>query len=253
MHRPAFRGWTKWAKPVAAGLVATAAVAGVVVASDHQDTPFVELNPKFDVNDVYAFPGSSPGRVALVLGTSSPITPAGTPTAAFGDQSQVLYQLKIDNTGDGQEDLVFQVTFTGPPGNQQVRVVGPTRPNQVGTSNTLVTTSSRVITGATNTVLGSPTATQVFAGPRDDPFYLDLEQFFRIVPDRRPVTGPLSQLPSTPTASSFRPAGEARDYLAGYNDLAIVIELPIADITDHGSHPRFGVWGTTSRARGAGQ
>jgi len=65
------------AKMVAAGLVASAAFAGVVIASDHMDTPYVEFNPRYDVNDVYAFPGSTPERVALVLGTSSPITPAG--------------------------------------------------------------------------------------------------------------------------------------------------------------------------------
>ena len=85
-------------------------------ASDHQDTAFVELNARFDVNDVYAFPAARPGRVVLVLGTTSPITPAGTPTAAFGNETEVLYQLKVDNTGDAREDLVLQFTFTGAPG-----------------------------------------------------------------------------------------------------------------------------------------
>ena len=28
------------------------------IGSDHQDTPEVELNPKQDMTDVYAFPGS---------------------------------------------------------------------------------------------------------------------------------------------------------------------------------------------------
>jgi hypothetical protein len=186
----------------------------------------------------------------LVLGTSSPLTPAGTPTAAFGDKDEVLYQLKIDNTGDGREDLVFQFTFTGPAHNQRVHVQGPERPNEVGTANTLIH-GKQEIQGPTNAVLGSPTGMQVFAGARDDPFFLDLEQFFRIIPDSRPVTGELSQLPSTPTANSFRPPGLARDYLAGYNDLAIVVELPVAWLTDKGLHPRFGVWGTTSQARNA--
>ena len=35
------------------------AASGLVVASDHQDTPEVELHPRLDINDVYAFPGSS--------------------------------------------------------------------------------------------------------------------------------------------------------------------------------------------------
>lgn len=87
---------------------------------------------------------------------------------------------------------------------------------------------------------------QVFAGLRDDPFFLDLEQFFRIVPDRKPVSGPLSQLPDAPTAAAFRPAGQAVDYLRGINTLAIVIELPAADLTTATSK-KIGVWGTISR------
>ena len=35
-------------------------VVGSALASDHQDTPEVELNPKCDINDVYAFFGYPP-------------------------------------------------------------------------------------------------------------------------------------------------------------------------------------------------
>ena len=59
---------------VAAAVVAGLTIVGAIRASDHQDTPTVELSPRYDVNDVYAFP-TTPGRMALVLGTSSPITP----------------------------------------------------------------------------------------------------------------------------------------------------------------------------------
>jgi hypothetical protein len=247
MQRFGFRGPTRWAKAAAAGLVATAALASVVVASDHMDTPFVEFNPRYDVNDVYAFPGASPDRVVLVLGTSSPLTPAGTRTAAFGDKDEVLYQLKVDNTGDAREDLVFQFTFSGPAGNQKVRVQGPMAPNEVGTSNTLLN-GQREVQGDVNAVLGSTAGMQVFAGPRDDPFFIDLEQFFRILPDRKPEAGPLSTITQI-TPLTFRPAGSAVDFLRGFNDLAIVVELPIAELTANGTKPKFGVWGTTSRAR----
>jgi hypothetical protein len=239
----------RWATTLLVGLVATAALAGVVVASDHQDTPVVEFHQQYDVNDVYAFPGSSPDRIALVLGTSSPITPAGTPSARFGDKSEVLYQLKVDNTGDAHEDLVFQFTFTGPAGNQKVRVNGPIKPNEVGTSNTLIN-GQKEIQGSVNDVLGSPSATQVFAGPRDDPFFIDLEAFFRILPDRKPESGPLSLITQGPL--TFRPAGSAVDFVRGFNDLAIVVELPVAELTENGAHPKFGVWGTTSMARTGG-
>ena len=244
MQRLAFRGSTRWAKAAAAALVATAAVSGVVIASDHQDTPIVEFNPRYDVNDVYAFPGSSPDRVVLVLGTSSPITPAGVRTAAFGTKNEVLYQLKVDNTGDGREDVVLQFTFTGEAGEQRVSLQGPMVPNEVGTANTLME-GKRELQGPVNANLGSPTDVQLFAGVRDDPFFIDLEQFFRILPDRKPERGPLSQITQGPL--TFRDPGI--DFLRGYNDLAIVVELPLATLTANGTRPKFGVWGTTNVAR----
>jgi hypothetical protein len=246
MKKPTLR--RGWLVPtlVAGGLVAGLATGGRLLASDHQDTPEVELSPRFDVNDVYAFPAATPGRMVLVLGTSSPLTPAKTPSFTFGTKDQELYQIKVDNTGDAIEDLVFQVSFTGKAGHQRVTVRGPVRPNETGPSNTLVG-GKKAVSGPVNEVLGSADGIQVFAGPRDDPFFIDLEQFFRIVPDRKPVTGPLSQLPSTPSAGSFRAAGQALDYVRGFNDMAIVIELPTSML----GSGRFGVWGTTSRARGS--
>jgi len=236
---------------VAGGIIAGLASVGRLKASDHQDTPEVELSPRFDVNDVYAFPAATPGRMVLVLGTSSPLTPAKTPSFTFGTKDQELYQIKVDNTGDAVEDLVFQITFTGTAGHQRVTVRGPVKPNSTGPTNTIVG-GKKAVSGPVNTVLGSSDGIQVFAGPRDDPFFIDLEQFFRIVPDRKPVTGPLSQLPSTPSASSFRAAGQAMDYVRGFNDMAIVIELPTSMLAADPQHPgRFGVWGTTSRARGS--
>jgi len=238
----------------ATALAAVALVAALTTvrrlrASDHQDTPEVELSPRFDVNDVYAFPAATPGRIALVLGTSSPITPANTPSFAFGTKDQELYQIKVDNNRDGLEDLVFQITFSGKAGHQRVTVRGPVAPHQTGPANTLVG-GRKAVSGPVNQVLGSADGIQVFAGPRDDPFFIDLEQFFRIIPDRRPVTGPLSQLPATPSAGSFRAAGQALDYVRGFNDMAIVIELPVSMLERDPSHPSsFGVWGTTSRAR----
>jgi hypothetical protein len=228
---------------VIAALGATLAITRNSRASDHQDTPEVELSPRMDINDVYAFPGSTPDRIVLALTTSSPITPAQSPAAGF--DPNLLYQLKIDNTGDGVEDKVIQVTFTGTGPNQQVTVRGPVAPAQAGTMNTLVT-SSTTTTGATNTSLGNASSIQAFAGIRDDPFFLDLEQFFRIVPDRKPVSGPLSQLPDQPSASAFRTAGQAVDYLRGVNTLAIVLEMPTAMLTDGGTK-KIGVWGTISR------
>lgn len=217
-------------------------------ASDHQDTPLVEFSPRFDVNDVYAFPApGDPTRTVLALSTSSPLTPAQTPSATFGTKDQQLYQIKIDNTGDAREDLVFQITFTGKSAKQKVTLRGPIAPNGVGTTNTLV--GGRQIKGYTNTVITDGNI-KLFAGPRDDPFFIDLEAFFRILPDRRPEAGPLSTITQGPL--TFRDAGgsnPAVDFVRGFNDLAIVIEVPTSAIANPATNGRFGVWATTSQAR----
>jgi hypothetical protein len=182
-----------------------------------------------------------------VLGTSSPITPAQTPSFTFGTKDKELYQIKIDNTGDAQEDLVFQITFTGKAGKQKVTLRGPVAPNSVGTMNTLV--GAKQIKGYTNTVIESGDI-KLFAGPRDDPFFIDLEAFFRILPDRRPETGPLSTITQGPlTFRSATGSDPAVDYVRGFNDMAIVIDLPTSAIANPATNGRFGVWGTTSRVR----
>ena len=110
-----------------------------------------------------------------------------------------------------------------------------------------VSTSAPTMTGTINTVTGSSTGMQVYAGAREDPFFLDLEQFLRILPDRKPSTGALSQIPDAPSASSFRSTTAAVDALKGSNVLSIVIELPTTQLTAGGTSAKLGLWGTTSR------
>jgi hypothetical protein len=232
---------------LAAGVVAALGVAttvGLMLASDHQDTPDVELNPAMDMTDLYVFPGSSTDRIVLVMNSWAFLTPAQTPTTRF--DPNLLYQFKIDNTGDAIEDKVIQVTFSGTGANQTVQVRGPTAPPISGAMANEVADVTPTLTGQFDQSFGSATGMQVFAGPRDDPFFVDLEQFFRIIPDRKPVSGELSQLPSSPTASAWRSPDEAQNYVAGFNVLSIVIELPVSDLTA-GGNSRLGIWATISR------
>jgi hypothetical protein len=231
-----------------AAVVTVAAFAGLAKASDHQDTAEVELNPKQDLTDVYVFPSSHPGRIVLVMNTRAFLTPAETPGATF-DPNQ-LYQFKIDNDGDNIEDKVVQVSFTGTGASQQVEVRGPVDPPVVGAMMNELSSAAPVVKGALNTALGSATGTQVFAGSRDDSFFIDLEAAFCILPDRKPVNGPLSTgcaLPANPSPPFyFRPAGQAVNYVNGFNVLSIVVELP-SSLLEHGQPGRLGIWGTISR------
>ena len=231
----------------ALALCGTAALA-VARASDHQDTPFVELNPKTDMTDVYAFPGGA-GRIVLAMDTRAFLTPAqATDPAEASFDPNLLYQFKIDTDGDAKEDKVIQVTFTGEGAGQQVQVRGPLAPPVAGAMENQVADVTPAVTGALATTLGTSTGMQVFAGPRDDPFFIDLEAAFCILPDRRPVGGALSG------SCALQPNGQAPfyfrnpgiNYVAGYNVNAIVIELPTAMI--EGSAPgKLGIWGTISQ------
>jgi len=246
-----FSGRRRLALAASAAVAAVAAVTlvaatgiGVARASDHQDNPLVELNPAMDMTDVYAFPGASADRITLVLNSWAFITPAQASSITF--DSNLLYQFKIDNTGDAKEDRVIQVLFKGSGASQTVEVRGPFVPPVVGAMNNQVADVAPVVSGSINQVLGSSSGMQVFAGVREDPFFIDLEQFFRILPDRKPSTGQLSLLPDAASASAFRSPTSAVDFVKGFNVLSIVVELPTSQLTQGGSS-KIGVWGTISR------
>ena len=232
-------------------VVALAVAGGVATlsASDHVDTAEVELSPRLDLNDVYAFPGSTDGRIVLVMNVASPISRLGAAGARFDPNA--LYQFKVDNTGDGVEDRVIQVLFDDMTnGTQRVNVLGPAAPTDTGMINRVIPAAGAVLQGDLNSAFGTATAMQVFAGPRQDPFYLDFEQFVRILPDRRPATF----LTNPPPATRFRgPAptftGEAPvNFFAGANTLSIIVELPESALgVGAGADAKIGLWATIGR------
>jgi hypothetical protein len=228
-------------------LAGAAGATGLAIGSDHQDTPEVELNPKMDMTDVYAFPGASAGRIVLVMNSRAFLTPGAAAADASFDPD-LLYQFKIDNDGDAREDRVVQVSFTGTGADQQVEVRGPLAPPVLGAMMNEIADVSPAVSGAINGVLGSASDLQVFAGPRDDPFFIDLEAAFCILPDRRPVGGPLATpcaLPANPSAPFFF-RNPGINYVAGFNVLSIVVELPSA-LLENGAPGKLGIWGTISR------
>jgi hypothetical protein len=241
---------TSHGRAVAAGLLVFAGAAGaggLALGSDHQDTPEVELNPRMDMTDVYAFPGAAAGRIVLVMNSRAFLTPGATAADASFDPD-LLYQFKVDNDGDAREDRVIQVTFSGTGAGQQVEVRGPVAPPVQGAMMNEVADVTPEVSGAIDTPLGSSSDIQVFAGPRDDPFFIDLEAAFCILPDRKPVGGPLADpcaLTPNPTAPFyFRNPGI--NYVQGFNVLSIVVELP-SSLLENGAPGKLGIWGTISR------
>lgn len=233
---------------LAAVVLTPAAIFAVARGSDHADTPTIAKNPGTDITDVFIFPSpNNPNNVVLAMNVH-PLIPSGQAGSVSFDPS-VLYQFKIDNNGDNVEDLVIQAKFRGTGPNQQAAIYGPAAPLRLGTRTELLRTPQATV-GTINTVFAPGTGIQAFCGAREDPFFFDLNQFFAILPDRAsPITGQNVANPNQPQQTTFngfpgRPA--ASDFLAGFNVLSIVIELPKTQLVGSGSG-KIGVWCTTSK------
>ncbi|MBL0740749.1 DUF4331 family protein [Chryseolinea lacunae] len=190
-------------------------VAGVIssatylIAADHIDAPAV-TGKASDITDFYAFESpSNSSNLVFVVNTQGLLAP--TATAAKSFDSDVMLEVNIDNssTKDNQEDLVLQVTFE----DGKVQVYGPVAPIQKGLNSTLVATANKaeatVSTYAGSPMTGEANGVKIFAGPRDDPFFFDLDQYKKVIAG---------------TATGFSNPGT--DTFAGTNVMAVVIELP---------------------------
>jgi hypothetical protein len=98
---------------VVAGAIACA-VAGAALASSHREAPFITTRPKVDATDFYLFSSYEAGRAGYVtlIASYQPFeSPQGGPNYYTMDPS-ALYEIMIDNNGDGAEELTFQFRFT---------------------------------------------------------------------------------------------------------------------------------------------
>ncbi len=232
---------------LAAAAVTPALIFALAHGSDHADTPTIAARPGGDLTDVFVFPSpNNPNNVVLVMDVH-PLIPTGMSGSVSFDPN-VLYQFKIDNTGDGVEDLVIQAKFTGTGPNQIAAVAGPLPPRRVGTQSMLLIQSG-LTTGKINQTFSPQPGITAFCGAREDPFFFDLNQFFAILPDRAaPLTGkePANpDMPQSTTFNGFPGTPPASDFLAGYNVLSIVIEMPKSQLIGSGNG-KIGVWCTTS-------
>src|SRR5580693_21771 len=80
--------------------------------SSHREAPEISKDPVADSTDVYAFVSpDKPGTVTLIANYIPLEAPDGGPNFyEFADD--VLYEIHIDNTGDGTPDISYQFTFT---------------------------------------------------------------------------------------------------------------------------------------------
>ncbi len=173
-----------------AALAAVGALYGLAClpaqASSHREAPFITTAPKVDGTDFYMFNSYEAGRAGFVtlIANYQPFQdPFGGPNY-FKMDPNALYEIEIDNVGDGKEHLTFQFRFSNAlagtalniggksvpiPLTQSGRVSVPNDPNLNVTESysvTLVTGDRRAGTAAavTNASGGGTT----FAKPSDN-------------------------------------------------------------------------------------
>ncbi len=245
-------------------------------ASSHAEAPLISMDRFADNTDTYAFRSVEPGREGFVTLIANYIPlqePSGGPQW-FRFDDTVLYEIKIDNSGDGAEDVVYQFEFTTSRVNNNT-VLGQSTVNQDGVISSLtdvdynmpqtyrvrrtngkgerfVVLGSGLIAPPANigprvtpnyeatlgqpAVYNLPNGGKVFAGNRDEYFYIDLGVFDALNLRSVGMTGGI-------------------DTTKGYNVSSIAIEVPIQEITRDGVMPAsptspgavVGVWATASR------
>jgi hypothetical protein len=226
---------------VALAITATLYTAPKATSSDHQDSPLTVSRPGADITDVFVFPAANPHNVVLAMDVH-PLIPRGMSGGVAFDPA-VMYQLKIDTTGDFREDKVIQFRAVGEGTGQRLEMYGPVAPAMQGTRSRWVGPAA---TFSFNRRKSFSNGVQVFAGPRKDPFYFDLAQFFKIIPDRNYKNHP--NVPA-PSAKCFRNPGV--DFLKDYNVLSFVVEVPrILLANPKGRVGVVRVYATTSLASG---
>lgn len=249
-------------------------------ASSHAEAPMISMDRYADNTDVYAFRSSESGRsgfVTLIANFIPLQEPSGGPQFYRFDDS-VLYEINIDNTGDGAPDVIYQFEFQTQIVNSDT-VLGHTAVNENAVISSLTDPDYNMpqtytvrradsSTGRMGRVIASGLRTppnnvgprvtpdyeqnlgqravyplsgggKVFAGQRDESFFVDLGGVF--------------------DAFNLRSLGATGGVctLKHYNISTIAVEVPIQDLTRSGTVPTsptdpnavVGVWSTANREK----
>ena len=260
---------------IGAALVAAAIAVPLSIGSSHREAPNIALDPTADNTDVYAFTAKdAPGALTVVANWIPGEVPANGPNF-FRFDDRARYYIHIDNDGDGRPDVSYRFVFNSKvnpdsylqafPGVESIRdpklyqrqsydIIrethrsnGKTREKRIA-NNLPVAPSyagpktfpnyNNVAGGAVRNLRGGG---KVFAGQRDDPFFVDLGAIFDAA-NLREGTGN---------------QGEGKDDLSGFSIHAIVLQVPESKVTKNhrsvsgsdASNAVVGVWSTTERRK----
>ena len=216
------------------------AVPPSAAAADHRDAPTAEGIQEGDLTDVFFFTDlNDSSRVVMIMNVNPFTVPAESGSYSFSPD--LLYQFKIDNTGNAREDLVIQITFDTTGQTQTATVVGPARPRMTGARNLLLKDRPSA-TGKFGTVFGDPNGVMAFVGLRDDPFVFDFGQFARILNNTQDLFRQVGNF----RGRSVRSDGTSGvDAFGGFDVTSIALSVPKSMIRGATSH--VNMWATVSQ------
>jgi hypothetical protein len=238
---------------IAGALLIATSSAGSVFASSHREAPLTASDPAVDSTDLYAFVSpNDPSKVTIIANYIPMEDPAGGPNFWLFDPN-ARYELNIDNNGNGKPDITYrfrfgtivrnpstflyntgQVTSANDPDQNIVQKYSVTRiknGHETRLGSDIPVAPANV--GPRSDPSGAPTAgtikylgggISVFAGQRDDPFFVDLGSIFDLG-GLRPLNA-FHVIPGTAAAGV--------DDLKGLNVQSIAIQVPITALTHDG-------------------
>jgi len=234
-------------------LLATLLLGGLVAASlsfasSHREAPAISKDATADNTDVFAFRSPDKPTTVTLIGNWSPFAePAGGPNF-FQFDDKAVYQIIVDHKGDGGDHIVYEFYFKTNVRNKRTflyntgAVTSPTdsdlniyqtysvrkvvdgngewigrdlrtQPNRVGPKST-----PDINRLADDSIYELRDGSKVFAGERDDPFFVDTGSLFDLLTIRK-LPGDL---------------GEGVDGLRGFNVLTIALQVPIRNLGTRG-------------------
>jgi len=237
-------------------------------ASSHREAPGSALDPAADLTDFYAFVSpEDPTKVVFIVNSNPLELPGGGPNFHRFDDD-VTYKIQCDNEGDGLEDVGFGFNFKtlynypgeflynlgdiANPANlnatQKMNVVridsgvmttivsgAPVGPANVGVLSDptdAYTPESNALSSLTSSLITTAGDYRVFAGPRQEGFFVDLERTFDLL-----------NLANADNSNT----------LLGYNVHSIAIEVPLESLLNVSDAPVqnevIACWAETTRAK----
>ncbi len=228
--------------------LAAVAVPQYLKASDHDDGEVDTKGRNLNLTDLFVFrerdqnSNASANNLVFIMNTN----PRSLPRQQYYFSTRARYEFNVtrvtnnDATPTGEPDVTLRFEFGNPGGNdqQQIRVTAIRNGRAIGNA-TGTTTPLRSNPGAAPTLnqvsLGG-TNLAVFAGLREDPFFFDVTQFFRVRAGLRNI-GP---------DVGFRGRNTAVDFTQNYNVNAIAVRVPIQFLQGSSDATTFDVWETIS-------